>query len=231
MADTFGAISLPVAVPGTGQPVSDPLVYHLGSFLQAIANAKATSAWQAVCPHSRPIENVYHHEPQEMSFNRARLPALFIWRDGGAAATEWIAEDYLQSSENVNIVWVWPEADQEKARIRHPIANALTKALTTGIELGRDPAWVVPSDTDPDAATWGSVLYRWIAISRIKVSKWQRRHMVIRLERDTQTYLSYEATIAVEELLAEDVAKYPACIGVNQTTTSDELVTNTAYFR
>jgi len=234
MAETFGAIALPVVAPAVGVPVSDPLVYHLASFLQSVVNAKATAAWNAVCPGSAPIRFVHYHEPDELCFVKRELPALFVWREEASRSSEWIAEDYLQSHETIRIVWGFPDAVQNIMRVRHPIVNALAKVMTAAIELGRDPAWVVAGDPDPDAAAWGSVLYRWCNLDAIQVSKWARKLIRVPLGDGSERaeFESLEATVSIDELLVEDLSKYPLATGVNQTIQQPAgLVTDTAEYR
>lgn len=166
MADTFGLLQIP-AVPvdvvsdPLGPPPADPALQKIGSFFQAVVNAYLTDAWNATTPdgddpsadpvRTPPIKTVNTFNPEEYAFNDSDLPGLFIWRQSGA--TEWLAEDWTMDNTIILARWIMPGDKQEIARNRAPIANGLAKTIIHCLELDRDPSWVDPDDTDPEAAT------------------------------------------------------------------------------
>lgn len=235
--DTFGAISVPVATPTapvTTTPVADPALYYLGQFSAAVLNADANPAWRAVDPMHRVVQVLRFHEPDEMSFNERDLPALFMWRDKSEKAPEWIAEDILQTHELIQCVWVMPHAVQEHLRVRHPSPNTIMKTLTRAIELGVHESWTVQGDAEVDPVTLGSVLTRWSGVDAVWMGPWLRKVLNVPVGDggERRLYGTIEWTLRVDEALYEDITKYPALAGINQTiTTPDGLVTEYAEFR
>lgn len=220
VTDNFGGITLPIATPGVDEPIADKFLFYALQYFQAFVNAKGSVAWNAVQPGKRPIENTFAHDPEQVVFNEKFLPALFMWREESGApgapyavstAVEWIAEDYLVSNDTVRVLWVFPNAEQHVRRIREPIVNGLIKALSVSFEFGRDPAWVVPGDTDPQAATLGSVFARWASVLFLTMSRWQRRALQIRMTDNTQrVYETVEARLSLQEVYNQDVSRYGA---------------------
>lgn len=220
VTDRFGAITLPVEIPQGKEPVSDRFLFYALDYFKAFVNAKGARAWNAVQPGQLPIKTTFAHDPEQVAFNTSDLPALFMWRDesgaaGGAfspaSAFEWIAEDYLIANDTVRILWCFPIAEQSIRRIREPILNGLVKAMAVAFEIGRDPSWRVPGDTDGQAATYGSLFVHWAGCMFLAMSRWQRRALVIHTsEGTTKTYETMEARLSLQELMTEDPTRYPA---------------------
>lgn len=82
MADTFGALEIPV--DPTTSPVGDPTLGKIGRYIQAVLNVNALAAWTALRPRdgneALPIKRVFFHNPEEMDLNPKDLPALFLYR-------------------------------------------------------------------------------------------------------------------------------------------------------
>jgi hypothetical protein len=157
VADTFGAITLPAGVPASGEPVTDPALGVLLSFLQAVLNAQLSAAWNAVNPATTPpqlpVRHTYPHNPQERWFGRDKVPALYLFRSSTNPGTqERDGEDFYRSKDRLTLYWVFPPVKQDIHRTRDPILSGIAKALGVALEKGRHPAWVVAGDlADPDA--------------------------------------------------------------------------------
>lgn len=164
MADTFGALSLPAAVPSadtgdgyTPAAAGDPCLDTLAAFFSAVLIADVGDAWDARAPaaEEQPIvRSVFTHDPTQVEFNEALLPALFLWRPGEGAGVDKYAEDLLRDAAMLRLWWVMPYApDPDVQRQRMPFINAVGKALARACNAGRHPAWVLAADStaDPDA--------------------------------------------------------------------------------
>jgi hypothetical protein len=200
-ASAFGSTVFPVPAPLDGQSVSDLCLDKLGAYLQAVVNAKAAVAWTQVCPKggatSLPIPAVHHHDPEETTFSAADLPALYLYREGSNKDPQRIADDYLITYDTIVAKWLFPLQIQERARIRGPFVNAITKILTAAIVYERDPAWFDPGDTEPQAKRNGSLLPRVARLWRIYPGAWRLRP--VRAEGGPKPFLALEYRINVEE--------------------------------
>lgn len=164
MADTWGALTLPAAVPSTDTgdgtttaAAGDPCLDTLLAFFEAVLVADVGDAWDARAPaaEEQPIvRSVFTHDPTQVEFNEALLPALFLWRPGDGGGVDEYAEDFLRDSAALRLWWVMPYApDPDMQRQRMPFINAVGKALARACNAGRHPAWVLAADStaDPDA--------------------------------------------------------------------------------
>lgn len=181
MPDTFGAIEVPVQ-PGTQQPLADPALSSLLSFLhKALCADQAFSlAWTApgVDPAHPPIVKTFPDNPGEewLAIRSDCFPALFGWCERGE--TDWIAEDYEVETVHCKLLWVLPVVEPELQRVRMQLGRAFFKAVYVSLSRGRTPSWVVPGDTDPMAATAGSFLgttMGWLQVPWVK--SWKRTHV------------------------------------------------------
>lgn len=238
MADQFGALALPHPEPGPDDVVTDPFLRYTLSFFQAFINAKASAAWAKTdkAPLQFPVKTVQAFDPTDLSFVLRELPTLYMWRqESDDDASFWLAEDILVSHEQVSVLWVMPPADEEKQKKRVQFANGIRKDLIVAIELGRDPSWVVPGDTDPQAVTYGSVFPRWAGWSRLHLSKWQRKTLIIENHEANERYpfQAFEARMTLEEVFDQDLTKYDLLDGVDQTETTEDgqVVTDHALFQ
>ena len=50
MADTYGALPIPIPAPAAGRAVADPALDIMAAFFAAVLNARAQIAWSAVQP-------------------------------------------------------------------------------------------------------------------------------------------------------------------------------------
>lgn len=154
MADTFGALVLPVTAGD--QPAGDPALTRLGSYLKAVVNAQCAAAWLEARPRSEPTEALpikfaLAVNPEEDGFNDAHLPALYLFREDGNFGQR--AEDWRSDESHIRILWVQPSAKQPEHAIRKPFFNAVAKAIDDALERGRDPVWQDAGDTEPLSIT------------------------------------------------------------------------------
>jgi hypothetical protein len=155
MADTLGLLTLPAPAPVGTAAVGDPALSTLGAFLQAALNRLLAPAWATVCPGRDPVEFVYCHDPQTL-FDEERLPALYMWRRSWDP--EQADDGRIKRTSLIAIWWITEPGSSELLAKRDPIMNAADAAIALALRRGRDPSWIVAGDTDPMAATMGSLL-------------------------------------------------------------------------
>lgn len=230
MADTLGGLQLPV--PTTDTPVGDPLLTTLLSYFQAVLNAKASAAWGALDPTKPCVRAVHANGPDIGTFVDRELPALFIERREIGKAV-WIGQDFRVRPCTLVMSWVYPSVAQARQQGRDPFLNVIGAVLDHAIEFeGRDPAWVVGGDTDPLAATRGSLLWKYAAVHSLTVMKTRRFPLIIREAQPEQMhagangrvvgiYDRIEVTFSCEERLDVDPSvHYDAFAYVDVTTTN-----------
>jgi hypothetical protein len=162
MTDTYGALSIPVAIPTDAEvsATGDPALDVWASYLQAYINTYGAAAWAKVFPRSLtgpipPVLKTFTHQPTDETiavFNERYLPALYVYRASGAEQKwEWL--DGRIARDTITLLWVFPTGTQPAERIRVPYVNALVKLVDTAIEKYLDPCWTYPGDPDPLAAS------------------------------------------------------------------------------
>lgn len=174
MADTFGAATLPLATPVTGEAAGDPGLTRIVNYLQAWLNARDLGAFHAVVPAGQSaviVNKAYTHDPAQFLLNEKDLPSLYLFRTGGRQV-EWLAEDWDISHDTLQLYWVLADREQNFQRLRTTLASGLHKEIYHAIETGRHPAYVLAGDTDPKAATLGSLLYTAANVFAIDVGTW-----------------------------------------------------------
>lgn len=158
MADTYGALKLPVQLPDGTDAVSDPALSRLGEYFQAFCNANGQAAFDRLgVPRVRGlappvIRSIFTHDPTKLVFNEAHLPALYVTRSNGGKP-EWIAEDYRIATDVWTVLWVFPPGQQANQRIRESFTNAIGKMTDMAIEMVRSPAWAWADDPDTKSAS------------------------------------------------------------------------------
>lgn len=160
MADTYGADAL----PATGELISDRRITRspdraldaICSYLQAVLPVRLGPLWSQVAPGEDLIRETFTANPQNCMVTQSKLPGLFVWRGRSTKVRE--AEDYLTSRTQLGLMWLLWWQDTTKRERYLPFQGILGKAIHETLTRGRHPAWVVPGDTTPGAATRGSVL-------------------------------------------------------------------------
>jgi hypothetical protein len=163
-SDHFGALRFPAQIPGPKDSVHDPALDCIAAYLSACLNDQLGASWQAVNPGRKFVESFTTNGPGD-EFNERLLPALFVWRSG--SIDEPATDDWLETVTDVSVTWVPQNAVQAKRGIRSTGVNGFHKVVSRALALGRSPAWVDPSDTDPTSKTLGSVL-----ITRAELFRW-----------------------------------------------------------
>lgn len=149
MPRTFGAATLPFAVPADGEAVTDPCLDILAESFTAILESNAGAAWAAVSPGEPLVRKTLKHDPV-VDFNPNDLPALYVYRDDERRPRrETLADLSFQSTIFVRYVHA-PTSSSPVRGKRDPIFNAFN-CLGQLVYQDRDPAWKHPSEElDPD---------------------------------------------------------------------------------
>lgn len=168
MPDNYGNLLIPAQAAGTDEAPGDPLLDVLLDFFKAVLNAQAGAAYRSIGigkETSTVVDYTFAHDPEKGYFDKTKTPALYLYRAYNNPS-EWIAQDYYVRSSQLVLLWVPPEVHSQKQRMRlMPFGNAIQSMLDNVLEpTARDPSWVVASDTDPRAALWGSLLWRYAKI-------------------------------------------------------------------
>jgi hypothetical protein len=208
VTDRHGALPIPrLPVPGAADTVADPLIDYTLAYFAAVLNAHADAAWRAVFAASGPVKRTFAHDPEQHCFGERDLPALYLWRSGGAAP-EQIADDWHLKRSNLTLLWVLPGAVQHPQHRRLPFVNGLVSLLHVAIEKGRDPAWHLAGDPDPTARARGSVWPRWAGFFELALGKWKPGVLVISDGARKFSYASVEVELLVAEHWERDLAAY-----------------------
>lgn len=212
----FGALDLPVALPIGTQPAGDPALLHVLAFAAAVLRAETQDAWAAMPTPKQTLDVVHTAHPfkiEDTDFNEGLLPALYVWREEGQE--ERLAADYVVERSTVILRWVSPPRPQDPNRRRTSFVNAIGKALAAALRNERHPAWVVPGDPDPRAATQGSLLWSYAGFWSDKV-RWRRDPY--QLDRDDTKRgadAEYDAVrIEIETQERHEPASPPALTGM-----------------
>ncbi len=207
MADTFGAVELPLAATTSG-PVSDPAIEYLAQFVAAVLNRHAAAAWATVDPRNPPVKRVFTHDPEKIDVSDSDFPCVFVWRSD--SKPEWVADDYTTDVATFTIMWLFEPLPQAAQRKRAPFLNGILKPLYRAFSRGRDPAWVLQGDTDTGAATRGTVLWWACGILRERIQKAELDGLVVDLidGGKLRSYDGISITLEAEERLFEDPALY-----------------------
>jgi hypothetical protein len=159
MADTYGAIQLPILAPAAGFPVSDPALKYLADFAKAVILAKCATAWDEVAPGEPIVREVFYHNPERGGVSDVDCPCLYVWRD--KIVRERTAADWLSRITSWRFLWLLAPEEEGARLLQVPILAGLDAALDHSFFWRRHPDWTVTGDTDPVAATRGSLINRW----------------------------------------------------------------------
>lgn len=205
MVDTWGATQLPVPAPVGDQPVSDPALEYISSFVKDVINFDVGTAWRGVA-HRELCRFSFAHDPQEHDFKASDTPCVFAWTSGDIQMDR-EADDFETTKRVVRVLWVYEPATQKKQAKRAPIINGITKALARAFENGRHKAWKVTGDADPYAATRGSVLWKYVNVTNHRVGS--ATHVPVDIEPyqggKSQEYDGIYFEIEIWERLTRDI--------------------------
>lgn len=218
MADSFGAVRVPLVAPATGEAVGDPMLTVLLAFLKAFlqTDGGATAAWNAsgIAPTLPVVKTVNANDPSKTDqvFNTNDLGALYLWRAGGGDGSkfEWMAEDWRVEETKLKLLWIPPMVKREISNVRNNIFNGIAKAIDIAIERGRTPSYRIAGDPDPAAATQGSVFYDAAGLMFIELSGQKDAEITV-INTDGSrghVYSALEMTITIQEKVDYDLTRY-----------------------
>lgn len=209
--DSWGAIQIPTLAESATTPAGDPCIRTILQFLKAFVctDKNATAAWFPVFPGQPPINGIFQHDPSQVVFNTRDLPALYMWRE--SATHEWQGEDWLRETTQVKALWVFPlQGVQDLQRLRAPFVNALIKTIVVGIERGRTPSFIAPGDTDPQAATQGSLFYSLAGFEAFSLKSWKTAKLSVQgIDGSSVSYTGVEMTFEMYENLVYGLGRFP----------------------
>lgn len=212
MADEYGQLEIPVQTPTltSDDAAGDPLLSVLGSYLQAVINAKCGTAWAALFPTESPVLAVRFTDPNEAVFDERDLPALFLFR--GAHALEHIADDWDSDRGTITVLWIPPPSNLDRKTEHSPFANAIAKTLHRALSQGNDPAWIATGDTSAASAVYGSSLALQASLLRT-IESVRVETVPIMVEAvdssGPRRYTGARATFEAVELYEADPQAYP----------------------
>lgn len=219
MTDRYGATAIPLVVSEAG---TDPLLAYVGAYLQAVGNAQASAAWEAVAPPlgALPVRFVFTHDPAVTDFNDARTPALFLWRRD-ALRHELRSTDERVRTSRLACLWVLPNTGKpEVITLRSHFAWKLFAIFDAALEKGRDPSWVVTGDTYFDPATYGSTLARWARFRKLTFASVKPEPLEIQILDDRSKtkpkYTAFLGELDLEEELVRDAELNDELDGIEQ---------------
>lgn len=172
MADTVGALSLPVAAPADPDAAllaatGDPLRRILGDFLQAAIRDGCQAAWATIGQHTNVCERVEVNDPTDNTFVTSKLPCLALFRDDREPLTPvQLADEIRYHQGKVVALWIPPNIVQKGRALREPFGRAVAAAVDTAIRRGRTPSYKATGDTDPLTATQGSLVEKYLSVVR-----------------------------------------------------------------
>lgn len=156
MASRWGNLASPVVISDDPEAYGDPSLTRLGLFLAAYLFDQAADAVAQAVPSDAPVRTVNTFDPREGNFTKNQLPGLYLFREDQEFERE--AEDYLTSKSKLTVFWLQPQSDQVRTSKRSSLSNLIGKVVAKAINVGRTPSYLVAGDTDPIAATLGSLL-------------------------------------------------------------------------
>lgn len=158
---TARALSGSLAVPTVAALASDKIpgdktLQILLDYYKSFFNAYFSTRWASIAPEfPTPITNTFAHDPTRVEFSEFDLPALYLWRTELTDA-ERIAEDWQMMTWELSGLWIMPPALQQNEVPRSAYWHALPKAIFQATQRLHDPAYVNPSDPNPNATKFGS---------------------------------------------------------------------------
>lgn len=149
MADTFGAIELPLQ--SSTEPVGDPAIGYLADYLTSVINAELQDAFDGarLVEGSAVVRKAFTVDPNGYVFDEECLPALFVYRTKGTTTD--LTSDLFGDEAEIRVVWMLPHDRCEVIDKRKAFYNAITKTVARSVRLGRHQAWQLAGDTEPTA--------------------------------------------------------------------------------
>lgn len=212
MSDKYGGLTVPAQLPDETLPAKpvDRVLDCIGDYLRAVLIANIGDMWKAVAPGMSPVvRRVFTADPEDVLLNESHLPALFVWEPDMGNHTQY-ADDWWTTDRTIVVLWMFDPGGIEKREFRMRVQNALTSTIHHELAMGRNPAWVDPTDTDPTAAARGSVLVRRCGlVSLPKPQHSQRVPITITRENsDPVSYRGFRTSVLVTQRYKRDPAAH-----------------------
>jgi hypothetical protein len=214
MSDTYGALLVPAQLPdetgpAAGKPV-DRVLDCISQYLSAVLVANLGAMWEAVAPGMAPVvRRVFTADPEDVLLNESHLPALFVW-EPEIATHERFADDWWTTNRTIVALWMFEPGTITQREIRMRVQNAIASTIHQELAMGRNPAWVDPTDSDPKAAKRGSVLTKrcgLICLPKPQIS--QRVPITITRENsEPVTYRGFRTSVLVTQRYRRDPAAH-----------------------
>jgi hypothetical protein len=160
MADTYGAIELPVAAPSDGptpsptlSAVSDPGLDVLLAFIKAVVNSELSAAWHKRAPGIDPIAFTASYNPEgpPLGFmNDRKGGSLYGYRKPNVAPYDY-SDEFRVTEDAWTFLWVPFEQPQARSGPYGAIISGLSKVVDAAIWKTRHQAYQKAGDTDPKA--------------------------------------------------------------------------------
>lgn len=228
----YGGVPIPAVAPAPGFAVTDRALSVIGLYLQAFLNAYAAVPWEAVSHLDKPVKTVFTHDPRKRWFNERDLPALYLYRIGGAP--ERFASDYRILRDKVMALWVFSVAKAETQHLRDPFVAGVVKLIDDAIERTRDPSFLLAGDPDPSATDFGSNVFRAAGADGVSLERWDIASISVPVpgEPAARTYDGVALTLELVEHDLRSLEPFDAPYGVDVSlslTTSDGAVVAAEY--
>lgn len=169
MTDIIGSIAIPTTTPAVGIVAGFPELGYIAEFCKSVLNVDALAHWHAVAPDTLPVLSAFTHDPK-LLLDDSKLPSIYCF--GVESEGNYTGTDITTLTTSVSVWWLMEPCQDEQATLRDPCRILMARVLDNALSGGRNPAWIVPGDTDPYASDWGSSLTGYIgAWKKIQVSK------------------------------------------------------------
>jgi hypothetical protein len=168
VAPPYPQILDPRDVVVVDQPMHDALLYYVGTFLCAVANAEYGDAWGAMDPgNPLPVRSLFLNDPSKRQLSTNDLPAFFLWRQKPGKPRQ-LADGWRIRDTVLHLAWVLPGMQDDTERERDVLIPLIHGALDDFLDEQRHPAWVVPGDTTPHVVASGGLpaLGSWLGAMR-----------------------------------------------------------------
>ena len=187
-----------------------------------------TPAWSApgVAPNVLVVNEAYTYDPN-IIFNDRSCPALYLFRTGSSKDSVWYSDENLLTYDNLKLQWILPIVTEATRVARNTMMPAAHRALLAALERMRDPAYVATGDTDPQAATRGSLLPTFSPFWSLDLRRWKQATFKPKVA-PIGSHDTFECSFELCEKFIDDVTRY-APIGplvtTLQTADSPPLIT------
>jgi hypothetical protein len=214
MSDTYGGLTVPAQLPSddgpaAGKPV-DLVLDCFAAYLTAVLIANVGDMWESVAPGMSPIvRRSFTADPEDVLLNESHLPALFVWEPDPSPHQQ-IADDWWTTDRTIAVLWMFEPGAITQREDRMRVQNAIVTTIHSQLAMGRNPAWIDPTDTDPKAATRGSVLIKRCGLVTLpKPQNSQRVPItIVRENSDPVTYRGFRTSVLATQRFRRDPAAH-----------------------